>query len=120
MLVIKVLRMILDIQTRTSVKFLSAALFTLVAIKVSAGSQDTRPYELDYANKRLNSIYKTILGKIQPSDRMKLKKAQREWIIFRDLDCSWALSAEPLDCLIDRTENRAKELEQTEFVTVKG
>lgn len=109
-----------DVRIIKRVKLLNAAFFMIVAITASAGRQDTRPYELDHANKKLNSIYRIILGKMKFSDQMKLKKAQREWIIFRDLDCTWAYSAEPLDCMIDRTKNRTKELEETTFSDVKG
>lgn len=90
------------------------------AWKVLANSADTRPYELDQANKKLNAIYKKIFDNLKSSDQIKLKKAQREWIHFRDLDCAWAFDAEPLDCMIDRTENRAKELENTDFFDKAG
>jgi len=70
---------------------------------------------LAQANKKLNIIYQKILGKLKSADQIKLKKSQRAWVAFRDLDCAWAFGAEPVDCMIDRTDNRVTELEQTVF-----
>lgn len=50
-----------------------------------------------------------------PDEQAKLKKAQRAWIAFRDLDCAWAFSAQPLDCQIQRTEERITALEDSFF-----
>lgn len=77
---------------------------------------DTRPYELLASDKKLNECYKKILNNIQVSDRIKLKQAQRKWIIFRDLDCK----NQELDCMIERTDNRIKELRETLFIDKKG
>jgi hypothetical protein len=104
----------------SNIKLVSILFLISLTYQVFASNQDTRPYELNDANKRLNDIYKKIIGKLRPTDRAKLKKAQREWIIFRDLDCEWAFSAEPLDCLIDRTEHRVVELDRTEFFNTKN
>lgn len=108
----------INIKAGLSIK--AACFLFLATMKVAANTADTRPYELERANKNLNSIYQKILGNLQSSDQIKLKKAQREWIIFRDSDCLWAFSAEPQDCLIDRTESRVKELESTLFFDKKG
>ncbi|WP_162263954.1 lysozyme inhibitor LprI family protein [Legionella shakespearei] len=81
---------------------------------------DTRLYELNYVDKKLNNVYKKILKKLPFESRRKLIKSQRQWIVFRDLDCAWAFSAEPVDCLIERTDKRAKELENTTFFDLKG
>ncbi|KTD42346.1 lysozyme inhibitor LprI family protein [Legionella quateirensis] len=80
---------------------------------VAVGLQDTRPAELDYANTKLNSIYQKIIGVLNDKERLKLRNAQRSWLAFRDQDCAWWVWAEPLECLIDRTENRTKELTET-------
>lgn len=91
-----------------------------IALCANANNQDTRPYELESSNNRLNKVYKKILDRLQPDEQIKLRKSQRAWIIFRDLDCKWAFSAEPLDCLVDRTDNRANELENTVFSDLKN
>lgn len=92
------------------------ACFTLLALTLgSAIAQDTRPSELAGANERLNSTYRRILGRMAPDEQAKLRKAQRAWIAYRDLDCAWAFSAEPLDCQIQRTEERVTALEDAFF-----
>ena len=94
---------------------LSSFIFLLICSinSVAVGLQDTRPAELESANTKLNSIYQKIIGVLNDKERLKLRKAQRSWLAFRDQDCAWWVWAEPLECLIDRTENRTKELEET-------
>ncbi len=87
---------------------------------IAAGVNDTRPAELKYHDKRLNEAYQAILSRIRESDRVKLRAAQRAWLKMRDLDCKWAASAEPMDCLIDRTANRVNELRESYFWTEEG
>ena len=99
---------------------ISIGFLMFLSFQVTAVHQDTRQSELEFANKNLNVIYQKILNKLHPSDQIKLKRSQRAWIGFRDLDCAWAYSAEPMDCMIDRTESRTKELERTEFFNSKG
>lgn len=82
----------------------------LVGTSAYAVGGDTRESELSHANLELNMIYQKVLNKIPSEDKANLKIAQKAWIHFRDLDCKWAFKAEPLDCLIDRTINRTKEL----------
>lgn len=101
-------------------KLVSIVCLLIITQQVIASHQDTRAYELEYANKNLNVIYRKIMNKLQSSEQFKLRKAQREWIIFRDLDCSWAYGAEPIDCAIERTQTRAKELEETMFFDIQG
>jgi uncharacterized protein YecT (DUF1311 family) len=78
-------------------------------------AQDTRPLELASANERLNSTYQQILRRMALDEQAKLRKAQRAWIAYRDLDCAWAFSAQPLDCQIQRTEERITALEDSFF-----
>jgi uncharacterized protein YecT (DUF1311 family) len=95
-----------------------AVLLALVGQPVFA--QDTRQAESSRADQRLNDVYQQILHRLTEPEQAKLKRAQHAWIAFRDLDCKWAFAAEPLDCMIDRTENRVRELEQTVFFDKKG
>ena len=110
----------LESMKKSKIKLICMTILMSCSMQVIANDQYTRPYELAHANKRLNTTYNKILSKLQQPDQLKLKKAQRAWIVFRNLDCAWAFNAEPLDCMIDRTENRAKELEKTEFFDVKS
>ena len=93
---------------------------TCIVFSASAAAQDTRAAELAAADQKLNVIFKKISGKLSSEEKAKLIKAQRAWLAFRDLDCSWAFRAEPLDCLIDRTTNRTNELETSAFRDVNG
>ena len=93
---------------------------SILACKASANEQDTRVSELDYVDKKLNILYKKIFNQIKHANQKKLQKAQRTWILFRNQDCTWAFNAEPLDCMIHRTEMRIKELSQTEFFDIEG
>lgn len=95
-------------------------LFTSIASTGPAAAQDTRAAELAAADQKLNGVFKKISGKLNAEEKAKLIKAQRAWLVFRDLDCSWAFRAEPLDCLIDRTTNRTNELETTAFRDANG
>ena len=102
-------------------KLLIYALLSLVLVQpVHAADQDTRQFELRKANQKLNDLYQEMLRRLPEVEQPKLKKAQRAWISLRDLDCKWAFGAEPLDCMIDRTENRVRELEQTVFFDSAG
>lgn len=102
-------------------KLFRYALLSLVLTQpMLAAGQDTRQFELRKADQKLNEVYQGILRRLPAVEQLKFKKAQRAWISFRDLDCKWAFGAEPLDCMIDRTENRARELEQTVFFDATG
>jgi uncharacterized protein YecT (DUF1311 family) len=98
----------------------SIILFFATTAFSSATAQDTRSAELAMADQKLNDVFKKISGKLNSEEKTRLVKAQRAWLAFRDLDCKWAFSAEPLDCLIDRTTNRTNELETTAFRDAKG
>jgi Lysozyme inhibitor LprI len=74
---------------------------------------DTRGLELEAANHQLNNAYRRIMSMISPTDQKALKEAQRQWIKFRDQDCKWAFKAEPMECLMGRTESRVKELQES-------
>jgi uncharacterized protein YecT (DUF1311 family) len=102
-------------------KFLPCALaVALAALGQPVFAQDTRSAELMRANRKLDSLYGQILDRLSGAEQDRLKRAQRVWLQFRDLDCKWAFDVEPLDCMIDRTENRVRELEQTSFTDKAG
>ncbi|MBB3117704.1 lysozyme inhibitor LprI family protein [Pseudoduganella violacea] len=91
-----------------------------LAAAVSAFAQSTRDAELRSADKKLNEVYAKVSGRMEAGERAKLQKAQRVWLQFRDMDCKWAFPAEPVDCLVNRTNNRKKELEQSLFFDTQG
>ncbi len=76
--------------------------------------------ELAYQDARLNRYYKRAMRRLEPDEKKRLRKAQRAWIAFRDLECEFegrqmrGGSAEPLligGCLVDMTWKRADELQ---------
>ncbi len=82
-------------------------------------AQDTRQAELSHYDARLNEVYKAVLGVLPPDKQQKLRAAQKAWIAMRDSDCEWAF-VDLRDCVIDRTTNRTKELEETWFMASNG
>jgi len=101
-------------------KSIIACCFMLWCASDSAVAQDTRAAELVTEDKKLNVVFKKISGKMSVAEREKLVKAQRAWLSFRDLDCKWAFRNDQYDCLVDRTANRAKELESSIFTDADG
>jgi uncharacterized protein YecT (DUF1311 family) len=101
-------------------KLTNIFLCVCILSSASAMAQDTRAAELATADQKLNAVFKKISAKLNGEEKAKLIKAQRAWLAFRDVDCTWAFRAEPLDCLIDRTTNRTNELESSAFRDVNG
>lgn len=71
--------------------------------------------ELKYADKQLNVHYQRIISRLRPYERPKLRKAQNQWILFRDLDCGWAFKQEPAVCLLERTKARTRDFEEDSY-----
>lgn len=103
-------------QKTASIKLLGIIFLMVFSFKSIAVYQDTRPAEFAMADNELNKSYKAIYNKLSTTDRIKFKKAQRQWIIFRDSDCN----NEHLDCIIERTNTRIKELQETRFFDKNG
>jgi uncharacterized protein YecT (DUF1311 family) len=68
---------------------------------------------------KLNEYYKALAGKLGPSEKERLKAAQRAWIKFRDLQCELEASRyeggsiQPLvrsSCLAQVTKQRNEDL----------
>ena len=105
------------------IKFTSILLIfglSVSSLGVAAVEGDTRPYEYSHANEELNSTYRLLLAKLNSEKQVHLRKAQKTWIKLRDFDCKCAEGAEPLDCLIERTDSRTKELKDTLFEDRNG
>ena len=107
----KRIMMNLDNKKVLGVKLVVMVFLMVLATQATANDKDIKVYELKYFDGKLNSLYKQIHSRLEPSDQIKLKNSQRAWIIFRNLDCTWAFPAEPIDCMIDRTYNRVEELQ---------
>lgn len=102
---------------RMNIKLRNIMLLTFLSFQASAIGHDK---SLDDAKLKLNACYKNILNRLSYTEQLKLKKAQQQWIIFRDLDCAWAYKAVPFHCLLKRTINRTKQLQETMFFDKKG
>ncbi|AAK24953.1 hypothetical protein CC_2991 [Caulobacter vibrioides CB15] len=77
--------------------------------------------EVGVQDARLNRAYQAALMRLErPRQKAALQKAQRAWIAFRDADCAayvdedWGSLArvEANQCVLDRTRQRAEELER--------
>jgi len=82
-------------------------------------AQDTRNAELASGNKRLNATYETLIRQLRGPDQAALRTAQREWIKFRDADCAFGWP-DPRDCLIQRTDERERQLRDSVYFGVAG
>jgi uncharacterized protein YecT (DUF1311 family) len=76
--------------------------------------------EVQAQDARLNRAYQAAIARLErPRQKAALQKAQRAWIAFRDADCAsyldedWGSIArvEANQCVLDRTRQRADELE---------
>ena len=76
--------------------------------------------EVQVQDARLNRAYQAAIIRLErPRQKAALQKAQRAWISFRDADCAsyvdedWGSMArvEANQCVLDRTRERAVELE---------
>ena len=99
-------------------KVLVAAI-CLSAVGTPAAAQDTRNAELAFGDKRLNSTYTTLIRQLAPSDQDRLRTAQRAWIQFRNADCAFGWP-DPRDCLIQRTDEREKQLRDSVYFDRSG
>src|SRR5579883_2355182 len=80
---------------------------------------DTRNAELADSDDKLNETYQKIMSQLDKKQQAALKEAQKAWIKMRDADCRWAFS-DIRDCLMDRIDNREKELKTTWFGAKNG
>jgi uncharacterized protein YecT (DUF1311 family) len=86
--------------------------------------------QFEKADRQLNLVYQSLLRQISkpaeqyldyPALKTKFIEAQRKWLAFRDAECeAWFVvneagtgrNADQLQCLIDRTNDRTKQLEE--------
>jgi hypothetical protein len=94
--------------------------FCIPFASAQAVAGDTRPAEYAMADKELNKTYTALMNRLRKEDKESLKKAQRIWISLREADCKWVSPAEPLDCMIERTEHRTTELKASIFEAANG
>ncbi|WPB59230.1 lysozyme inhibitor LprI family protein [Xylophilus sp. GOD-11R] len=71
------------------------------------------------ADASLNQTYRQLLQKLPTERQANLRKVQKAWLTYRDLDCGFAAagydggSIQPMvksGCLADRTDARTKQL----------
>ncbi|NEX92642.1 lysozyme inhibitor LprI family protein [Caulobacter sp. 17J65-9] len=90
-----------------------------MALATSAYAQDTRDAELASSDRALNATYQTLIRRLRPADQASLRAAQRAWIAFRDADCAFG-DADKRDCLIQRTDERERQLRETVYFDGRG
>lgn len=89
--------------------------FSAVEQEIDYGPSNLRPYELEYYDRELNVAYQYIFRRMSRENQLLLKKAQKAWIVFRDADCEIA-NLIPIDCLIERTDERVQHLHDSYFL----
>jgi len=86
----------------------------------SADFRHCMQQELERVDGLLNRDYRKAMKTIQPLRRSELRRVQRLWIAYRDARCGFFNHAESgtggvldeLQCLIDETARRARELSE--------
>ena len=79
--------------------------------------QDCIDTEYGYQDKRLNTAYKTLMGKLNKAQQTTLRSDERKWITHRDSYCApdqdggHGQRLEANDCALEETAKRASELE---------
>ncbi|WP_413046375.1 lysozyme inhibitor LprI family protein [Pseudomonas phoenicis] len=76
--------------------------------------------EHEAQDKRLNAAYKQLMGKLDTAQKQNLRAVQRNWLAYRDANCSFhgSLGGGTLSrvdasmCVKDMTRDRADELER--------
>lgn len=97
-----------------------AGLFcAFMALASTSVAQDTRTAELAASDRQLNLTYRTLMQQLSPSDQIALRAAQRAWIVFRDADCVAGVG-DHRDCLMQRTDDREKQLRESTYWNQKG
>lgn len=90
-----------------------------IAVSTAAMAQDTRNAELATSDQQLNATYRALSRQLRPDDQTALRRAQKAWIAFRDADCALGF-ADRRDCLMQRTDEREKQLRDSVFFNAKG
>ena len=76
--------------------------------------------ETQLQDQRLNRVYKQLTSKLQPAPQKSLRDVQRQWIAYRNANCTFHVQAsggtlaqlEGGMCVLDMTRERAAELER--------
>jgi uncharacterized protein YecT (DUF1311 family) len=77
--------------TKMKIRTLVAALFIMIVPFASKGKEpeprttgDEERAAVEQANKRLDAVYKQLMGKLDADGQKALKEAERSWIKWRD------------------------------------
>jgi uncharacterized protein YecT (DUF1311 family) len=103
--------------------FLALLLFPTASFSQSATGEDELYDFYKRADNELNSVYYRLKKELNRTDRENLIEAQKAWIKFRDLNCKFKsrdfgdgggviTHKMKIDCLIESTEERTKELKK--------
>jgi len=95
------------------------SLIALATLPAAAMAQDTRDVELAAADQQLNTTYHTLVRQLSLPDQAALRAAQQAWIVFRDADCAIGF-ADRRDCLMQRTDEREKQLRASVYFDKRG
>lgn len=73
-----------------------AAFFSLPPAQAQTQAQmnQSAAKDADKADAAMNVVYKKLMAKLNLTDKAKLKKAQRAWLVFRDADADSLASQE--------------------------
>ena len=97
-------------------------LYTSMSFSQSVTGEGELYAEYKKVDKELNSVYNKLKKELNETDKKNLIEAQKAWILFRDSNCKFK-SQDPgdgggpyenkmkIDCLIQSTVERTKELE---------
>ena len=81
---------------------------------------DTGPVELATANDKLNRAYKKTDDSFSKKTARSRKTRSASGFLCETLIAKWVSPAEPLDCMIDRTDRRDDELSASMFNASNG
>ncbi|MCX7183987.1 MAG: lysozyme inhibitor LprI family protein [Nitrosospira sp.] len=72
-------------------------------------AQDTKVAEYQTAEAELKNVQKQLMEKLSTKDKENLRKSQRQWNTFRNIDCKYE-GADTFQCLGLRTKERTQHL----------
>ncbi len=74
-------------------------------------ARDEKVVMYQAAETELKNIQKQLMGKLNAKDKENLRKSQRQWNMFRSIDCTYE-GADTFGCLALRTKERTQHLKE--------
>jgi len=96
-------------------KNLSVNVFKLLIVLIGSSlagltyAKDEKVAEYQSAEAELKNIQKQLIEKLNTKDKENLRKSQRQWNMFRNIDCTYE-GADTFGCLGLRTKERTQHL----------